>query len=103
MLGNGFYIIALSDNVRSRLVEHSCLFSGIEMAATIPTNKTGLVLLWGTQGILLYLDLDWADDGAAPGIDSVYLNTTFYPVFCISCWTRLIRLYRSWGRVKSQP
>lgn len=49
----------------------------------------------GTRGIHLYLDLDWADDGAAPGIDSVYLNTAFYPVFCISCWTRLIWLYRS--------
>lgn len=104
MLGNGvsssLYRI-VCDRVSSNTL--SCLFSGIEMAATIPTNKAGLVLLWGTQGILLYLDLDWADDGAAPGIDSVYLKTTFYPVFCISRWTRLIRLYRSEGRVKSQP
>lgn len=72
----------------------ACLFSRVESTATIPTNKPGVVLL-GTRDILLYLDQVWADDGAAPGIDLVYLNTAFYPVFCISCWTRLIRLYRS--------
>lgn len=72
----------------------TCLFSRIESTATIPTNKPGVVLL-GTRDILLYLDQVWADDSAAPGIDLVYLNTAFYPVFCISCWTRLIRLYRS--------
>lgn len=96
MLGNGVSSLLyriVCEHVSSNT--QACLYNGIEMAATIPTNKEGLVLLWGTRGILLYLDLDWADDGAAPGIDSVYLNTTFYPVFCISCWTRLIRLYRS--------
>lgn len=67
----------------------------------LPANKPGLVL-FRSWGILLYLDQVWADDGAAPGIESVYLNTVFYPVFCISCWTRLIRLYRSSGHVKSQ-
>lgn len=72
----------------------ACLFSRIESAAAIPTNKPGLVLLC-TWGFLLYLDLVWADDGAATGIELVYLNTAFYPVFCISCWTRFIRLYRS--------
>lgn len=72
----------------------ACLFSRIEYTATSPTNKPGLVFLC-TWGIHLYLDQVWADDGAAPGIDSVYLNTALYPVFCISCWTRLIWLYRS--------
>lgn len=62
----------------------ACLFSRIESTATIPTNKPGVVLL-GMRGIRLYLDQVWADDGAAPGIDLVYLNTAFYPVFCISC------------------
>lgn len=66
-----------------------------------PENKAGLVL-FRSRGILLYLDQVWADDGAAPGIGLVYLNTVFYPVFCISCWARLTRLYRSSGHVKSQ-
>lgn len=97
MLGNGFSSCLLYgkrfDYISSNTL--ACLFSRIESAATIPTNKVGLVLLWGTWGIILYLDQVWADDGAAPGIDLVYLNTAFYPVFYISCWTRLIRLYRS--------
>lgn len=93
----GFHYLWLNAVISKRPV----YLAWLHLQPLLPENKLGLVL-FSSWGILLYLDQVWADDGAAPGIESVYLNTVFYPVFCISCWTRLTRLYRSSGHVKSQ-